>query len=85
VKKNQRLSRHGTSYSVPIITEPGKDRFPRHDPGITIQSEIDKETGTKGLVVIEHKEDLHPQIVIVDPKTKEVLAATPSQLALTFL
>ena len=29
----------------------------------------------KGMVVIEHKEDLHPQIVIVDPKTKEVLAS----------
>ena len=28
-----------------------------------------------GTVVIEHKEDLHPQIVIVDEKTKEILAS----------
>ena len=37
--------------------------------GITLDTEIDKETNTKGLVVIEHKEDLHPQILIVDAKT----------------
>ena len=41
-------------------------------------------------VVIEHKEDLHPQILVIDPKTHETLAssartpgssrATPCQL-----
>ena len=36
--------------------------LPRHDAGITLDTEIDKETGKKGTVVIEHKEDLHPQI-----------------------
>ncbi|MEO0415205.1 MAG: DNA-directed RNA polymerase subunit beta', partial [Verrucomicrobiota bacterium] len=35
---------------------------------------IDKETNAKGQVVIEHKEDLHPQITIVDEKTGEELA-----------
>jgi DNA-directed RNA polymerase subunit beta' len=62
-------------YSVPVITEkPGKIVFRDMIQGITLDTEIDKETNTKGLVVIEHKEDLHPQIIIVDPKTKEELA-----------
>jgi DNA-directed RNA polymerase subunit beta' len=43
--------------------------------GITVQSETDKETGKKGMVVTEHKEDLHPQVVVMDPKTKEVRAS----------
>ena len=43
--------------------------------GITLGKEIDKDTGNKVIVVIEHKEDLHPQIVIVDHKSKEVLAS----------
>ena len=62
-------------YSVPVITEkPGKIVFRDMIQGITLDTEIDKETNTKGLVVIEHKEDLHPQILIVDAKTGEELA-----------
>lgn len=63
-------------YNVPILTEkPGKVEFRDMIKGITVQSETDKETGKKGMVVTEHKEDLHPQIVIVDKKTSEVLAS----------
>ncbi len=43
--------------------------------GVTIKKEVDEATGVMGTVVIEHKEDLHPQIVIVDEKTKDVLAS----------
>ena len=43
--------------------------------GITVQSETDKETGKKGMVVTEHKEDLHPQIVIVDQEDLGSLAS----------
>ena len=43
-------------------------------PGITVQTETDKETGKKGMTVTEHKEDLHPQVVIVDGD-KNVLAS----------
>jgi DNA-directed RNA polymerase subunit beta' len=39
-----------------------------------VKREVDEATGVMGTVVIEHKEDLHPQIVIVDEK-KEVLAS----------
>ena len=63
-------------YNVPILTEKsGKIEFRDMIKGITVQSETDKETGKKGMVVTEHKEDLHPQIVIVDKKTSEVIAS----------
>jgi DNA-directed RNA polymerase subunit beta' len=41
--------------------------------GITVAAEVDKETGKKGTMVTEHKEDLHPQVCITDPKTGEVI------------
>ena len=63
-------------YNVPIISEKGgKVEFRDMIAGITVQSETDKETGKKGMVVTEHKEDLHPQVVIVDEKSGEVLAS----------
>ncbi len=53
-------------YSVPILTEKGgKVEFRDMIPGVTVRSETDEATGLKGTVVIEHKEDLHPQIVIL--------------------
>ncbi|MGC1479097.1 MAG: DNA-directed RNA polymerase subunit beta' [Chthoniobacterales bacterium] len=62
-------------YNVPIITErAGKVAFRDMIPGVTIRKETDETTGAKGMVVIEHKEDLHPQIVIED-SNKEVLAS----------
>jgi DNA-directed RNA polymerase subunit beta' len=62
-------------YNVPILTErTGKIEFRDMIPGVTVKQEIDPETGVKGTVVIEHKEDLHPQIVIVGD-AKEVLAS----------
>ncbi len=42
--------------------------------GVTIKRDVDEATGLMGTVIIEHKEDLHPQIVIVGEK-KEVLAS----------
>ncbi len=63
-------------HSVPIITEkPGAVEFRDMIPGITVQTEKDKETGKKGMTVTEHKEDLHPQVVIVDAGSGEVLAS----------
>ena len=75
VKKNQSILTWDP-HSVPIIAESGgKIEFRDMITGITIQSETDKATGKKGLTVTEHKEDLHPQIVIVDPKSKDVLSS----------
>ncbi len=63
-------------YNVPILTEfGGKAEFRDMIAGITMAHETDKQTGKKGMVVTEHREDLHPQVVIVDEKTKEELAS----------
>ena len=63
-------------HNVPILTEKaGRVEFRDMIPGVTVKSEIDEATGLKGTVVIEHKEDLHPQLVIVDEKTKDILAS----------
>ena len=63
-------------YNVPILTEKGgKVEFRDMISGITVANETDKETGKKGMVVTEHKEDLHPQVVIFDEKTKEIRAS----------
>ncbi len=63
-------------YNVPIITERGgKIEFRDMMPGVTITKEVNQATGNEETVVIEHKEDMHPQIVIVDPKSKEIIAS----------
>ncbi|TLD70537.1 DNA-directed RNA polymerase subunit beta' [Phragmitibacter flavus] len=63
-------------YNVPIITERGgKIEFRDMMPGVTITKQINPESASEEIVVIEHKEDLHPQIVVVDPKTKEIIAS----------
>ncbi len=62
-------------YNVPILTErAGWVEFRDLIEGVTMKREIDEATGVLGTVVIEHKEDLHPQIVIVN-ENKEVLAS----------
>jgi len=74
VKKDQKVVTWDP-YSIPIITErEGKIEFRDMIMGITVGKEKDEASGTEGLVVIEHKEDLHPQVVIIDPKSKEILA-----------
>ncbi|MDQ2824908.1 MAG: DNA-directed RNA polymerase subunit beta', partial [Verrucomicrobiota bacterium] len=61
-------------YNVPILTDKGgKIEFRDMIAGVTIKRDVDEATGLMGTVIIEHKEDLHPQIVIVGDK-KEVLA-----------
>jgi DNA-directed RNA polymerase subunit beta' len=62
-------------YNVPILTDKGgKVEFRDMIAGVTIKRDVDEATGLLGTVIIEHKEDLHPQVVIVDDK-KEVLAS----------
>ncbi|MBV9391888.1 MAG: DNA-directed RNA polymerase subunit beta', partial [Verrucomicrobia bacterium] len=62
-------------YNVPILTErTGKVEFRDMIPGVTVKREIDEATGVLGTVVIEHKEDLHPQVVILND-AKEVVAS----------
>ncbi len=56
-------------YNVPILSEKaGKVRFQDIIEGVTMKQETDETTGQEAMVVIEHKEDLHPQIMICDDR-----------------
>ncbi|MCS7064366.1 MAG: DNA-directed RNA polymerase subunit beta' [Methylacidiphilales bacterium] len=62
-------------YNIPILTEKsGTVEFKDIIEGVTMKREIDEASKQAGMVIIEHKEDLHPQIVIVD-ENKEVVAS----------
>jgi DNA-directed RNA polymerase subunit beta' len=64
-------------HNVPILSEKaGKVKFHDIIEGVTMKQEVDETTGQEAIVVIEHKEDLHPQIVITDEKG-EALANYP--------
>ena len=61
-------------YNVPVLSEvAGIVRFHDIIEGITMKNELDEATGLMGKVVIEHKEDLHPQINVVN-EAGEMLA-----------
>ena len=56
-------------YNVPILSEKaGRIQFHDIIEGVTMKQEVDETTGSEAKVIIEHKEDLHPQIIIVDDK-----------------
>jgi DNA-directed RNA polymerase subunit beta' len=60
-------------YNVPILSEKaGKVKFVDIIEGVTMKQEVDETTGQEAMVVIEHKEDLHPQIVILDDHNEPV-------------
>jgi DNA-directed RNA polymerase subunit beta' len=60
-------------YNVPILTEKtGKVEFRDMIAGVTMRREMDDATGVMGTVVIEHKEDLHPQIILLGDKNQVV-------------
>jgi DNA-directed RNA polymerase subunit beta' len=56
-------------YNVPILSEKaGRIKFLDIIEGVTMTHEVDETTGKEAMVIIEHKEDLHPQIIISDEK-----------------
>jgi DNA-directed RNA polymerase subunit beta' len=60
-------------YNVPILSEKaGVIKFHDIIEGVTMKQEMDEATQQEAMVVIEHKEDLHPQIVISDDKGEPV-------------
>jgi DNA-directed RNA polymerase subunit beta' len=67
-------------HNVPILSEKaGHVKFHDIIEGVTMKQEVDEATGEEAMVVIEHKEDLHPQIIIVDDKGETVASyAIPS-------
>ncbi|MCH8840667.1 MAG: DNA-directed RNA polymerase subunit beta', partial [Planctomycetes bacterium] len=60
-------------HSIPILAEMGgKIRFEDLIEGETIRGEVDP-SGRTRYVVMEHKGDLHPQLVVEDPKDGKIL------------
>ena len=60
-------------YSVPILAEQeGIVSFHDFVGNVSVKKEIDETTGLRGTVVLETKEDLHPQIIICREGTKDV-------------
>jgi len=76
VKKGETLVQWDP-HNVPILSEKaGHIKFHDIIEGVTMKQEVDEATGQEAIVIIEHKEDLHPQIVVSDEKG-EVLANYP--------
>src|SRR5271154_4004749 len=64
-------------YNVPILSEKaGKVKFHDIIEGVTMKQEMDETTSQEAMVIIDHKEDLHPQVIISDDKG-EVVANYP--------
>ena len=60
-------------HNIPILSEKsGRIGFSDMIPGVTIKRELDESTGRIATVVIEHKEDLNPQVEILDAKGKPI-------------
>jgi DNA-directed RNA polymerase subunit beta' len=64
-------------HNMPILSEKaGRVKFHDIIEGVTMKQEVDEATGEEAMVVIDHKEDLHPQIIISDEKG-EIVASYP--------
>src|SRR6266705_2409474 len=60
-------------YNVPILSErAGRVKFADIIEGVTMKQETDETTAQEAMVVIEHKEDLHPHIGILDDSNEAV-------------
>jgi len=68
---------HWDPYTTPILTEVnGSVTFEDIKEGVTIRQEMNSLTGVVERVVVEHKQDYHPQIIITDGKS-EILGIYP--------
>ena len=61
-------------YNISIISEyGGKTKFVDLVEGITMKEQVNEMTGNRETLVLQHQEDLLPQILIVDNKGKEFI------------
>jgi len=68
---------HWDPYTSPILTEvAGTVRYEDLREGVTIRGEVNTVTGITERVVVEHKQEYNPQIIILDQK-KDVLGIYP--------
>ena len=66
----QRLA-HWNPHMIPILAEmSGRVRFEDIVEGETLREEVDTNTGFSRRIIIEHKGDLHPHIIIEDKQGK---------------
>lgn len=73
VKANEIIAKWDP-FNVPIISEEdGKVEYRDLIEGVTLGKEI-KHGGIEEITVLEHREDLHPQIVVRDTKSGEIVA-----------
>ncbi len=64
-------------YTVPILTEgSGRVRFEDLKEGVTMRTDVDPATGLPDRIVVEHRGEFHPQLVLEDSKG-DVLAIYP--------
>ena len=62
-------------YNIPVLSEKGGTlAFKDMIPGVTVKRELDPTSGRIATVVIEHKEDLNPQVEVRDAKNKPLAA-----------
>ncbi|MCP5530648.1 MAG: DNA-directed RNA polymerase subunit beta' [Opitutaceae bacterium] len=62
-------------YNIPVLSEKGGTLvFKDMIPGVTVKRELDESSGRIATVVIEHKEDLNPQIEVRDAKNHPLAA-----------
>ncbi len=60
-------------YNVPIITKTtGRVEYRDLIEGVTYQRELNKASQTEELMVLEHREDLHPQVVVLNEEGEMV-------------
>ncbi len=77
VKKGELVAKWDP-YSTPVLTEKdGLVEFIDIIEDVTAKKEIDRGTGLTDYVIIDHKEDKHPQIVITSRDGKEALGYYP--------
>ncbi|MFA5190100.1 MAG: DNA-directed RNA polymerase subunit beta' [Verrucomicrobiia bacterium] len=58
-------------YHVPILCErAGTVSFHDVIEGVTMKKELDEATGMPSIVIVEHKEDLHPQVILRDESSQ---------------
>ena len=78
VKNGERVKKGETfvqwdPYNVPILSEKaGRIRFHDIIEGVTMKQEVDETTGQEAMVIVEHKEDLHPLVMIESEKGEAV-------------
>ena len=66
-------------HNIPILSEKaGKIGFSDMIPGVTVKREMDDSSGQITTVVVEHKDDLNPQIEILDGKKVIATYAIPT-------